>query len=502
MLTSIKLRMAVYVVATVTVVLLVLGILDYRNKSDAMHRQLTKQAELAATRMAISLPGFIWNFDTASIEKTMEAELEAPVVSRVAVQIEQGDTITREKDLSDNQSVNPDVIIKTMDLMFADGGEQKKVGTLIVGFNDSEILVALNSTVHQIIIQLVLLDVILVSMIVFLVSHSVVNKISAITSAVAALAAGGGDLTRRLDTSRGDEIAALAHQVNQLLAGLSQLIGSVKETSTDLSQIASKTQSDISLVLERFSDQKGEVDMVATASTELASATQNVAQNAGRASEYASQANEQADAGQEIVRTAADVIRHLSGEIENVSEVIRALEAEGASIGTVSDVIQGIAEQTNLLALNAAIEAARAGEQGRGFAVVADEVRTLAQRTRDSTNEINQMISRLQASTAEAVAVMHKSTSYTQRSVEQIEKVGESIGEVVGMVLEIARMNSEIAQASGEQSQVIDELNRNLVHIKESADAASELIGKTARASDAVGQEAGKLSALMKEFRV
>lgn len=508
MFVSLKSRIAVYVAALVSAVLLTLGLINYNSIETTLERQLDVKAQHIVGRLGLSLPTFIWNFDTASIEKTLEAELAADELNQLQVVVQGKPMVIRSKESDGRYSNNPiaaDLTYKevTADLKYTeDNGNQQTVGTLIIKVNNKSIKQALSSALWQQAIQLVILDLVIVTLIIFLVSSFVVNEIEKITQAVSELAAGGGDLTRRLDTRSGNEIAHLAEQVNQLLAGLGQIISQVNHSSETLKTQAVASQQDIKHIQNNFDVQKREVDMVASASTELASSTSNVAENALRAADYANQANTQASHGQDIVKTAADVIRHLSSEIANVGAVIQNLEKEGVSIGAVSDVIQGIAEQTNLLALNAAIEAARAGEQGRGFAVVADEVRTLAQRTRDSTNEINQMIGRLQASTTQAVGVMQKSTEFTAKSVDEISKVGESISSVVTMVMDISQMNSEIAQASGEQSHVIEELNKNLVHIKEAVDASSQTIGRTAQASTENLHQAEKLAKIMHKFKI
>jgi methyl-accepting chemotaxis protein len=248
-------------------------------------------------------------------------------------------------------------------------------------------------------------------------------------------------------------------------------------------------------------EQQSQTDQLATAMNEMAATVQEVARHALDAAGAASKANDESAKGRQVVNDAVNTIDALSEAIARAAEAIQRVEADSDRIGTVLDVIRGIADQTNLLALNAAIEAARAGEQGRGFAVVADEVRTLAGRTQDSTQEIQAMIESLQTGSKEAVNLMEQSREQAQSGVEQTAKAGDALSAIADEVGRINDMNTQIASAAEEQSAVAEEINLNVVTINQVGDESAQGAEQTARASEDLASLATELQQMVGKFK-
>ncbi|MDH5191956.1 MAG: methyl-accepting chemotaxis protein [Gammaproteobacteria bacterium] len=261
-----------------------------------------------------------------------------------------------------------------------------------------------------------------------------------------------------------------------------------------------------SLLMEQTSQgiqqQHGDIDQVATAMNEMMATVQEIAKSAASAAEAAHEADVEADKGKIVVTEAMGAMSALSDRIDSTSSAVASLAADTDAIGSVLDVIRGIAEQTNLLALNAAIEAARAGEQGRGFAVVADEVRTLASRTQESTQEIQSMIERLQDGASNAVTAMGKGKEQTVKSEELVENAVESLAMIAASVAMINTMNAQIASAAEEQGAVAEDINRNIVNISQVANQASESVHAMSTSSEELGQMSLKLSQLISRYNV
>lgn len=308
------------------------------------------------------------------------------------------------------------------------------------------------------------------------------------------------DLTVKTTITSKDEIGMVASSLQNMMDRFRDIISDVRHTSTQLQHYASTLSNTTELTREGITVQTRETDQVATASTEMTHAIEEVSRNAQQAATAASDANRETQDGSEVLARAIQSINSLAERINRASEVINRVETDSASIGSVLDVIRGIAEQTNLLALNAAIEAARAGEQGRGFAVVADEVRSLAQRTQESTQEIQDMIERLQTGAQAAVKSMSEGTSEMQQTVEQTEKAGESLTVIARAVETINDMNNQIASATEEQMAVSQEISQNVVKISDVAKSSEHSMEEVDRASTELMEAANRLAAMVNEF--
>jgi len=333
-------------------------------------------------------------------------------------------------------------------------------------------------------------------------SAAICGRIKQTVHAMQDIAEGDGDLTNKLDESGRDEIAGLARAFNTFVAKMSVLLKTVSEVGNDIAASSSQMSATAERTNQGIAEQQSETDQTATAITEMVQTAQEIARNAAGAAESAHAADTEAQNGQGVVKSTVDSIQLLANEVDQAAGVIDQLEADSEDIGKVIDVIKGIAEQTNLLALNAAIEAARAGEQGRGFAVVADEVRTLASRTQESTEEIMQIIERVQGGARKAVKAMEIGRSQTVTSVEQAVKAGESLAAITQAVSTINDMNTQIAHAAGQQSEVAEEVDKSVVSIARIGHESMENAQQTSDSSANLASNASQLESLLSQFKL
>ncbi len=333
-------------------------------------------------------------------------------------------------------------------------------------------------------------------------SSKITRPLRDVAEALADISAGEGDLTRRLSVSTGDEVGLVATGFNNFADKIQHLVVDLKKSIQELSrsteqmnQVVKKTNADVQR-------QRHETTQTAAAVHEMAATAQEVASNAGGAASAADQADHATSDGQKEVEATISALQQLYQDVNRSSEVISRLDDDADKIGSVVNVIKEIADQTNLLALNAAIEAARAGEYGRGFSVVADEVRTLANRTQESTQEIQMMIERLPTGAREAVSVMETSRSQGETTVERAAKASESLGVITASVSTINNMNMQIASAAEEQTAVADEISSSVQQIADIAEHSAKNADNLEATTNEMSRLEKRLQSLVGHFKV
>lgn len=316
------------------------------------------------------------------------------------------------------------------------------------------------------------------------------------------IAAGEGDLTRRLKVESNDEFGTLATAFNRFVERIHGSIRDVASATEQVNEVAHRVLTASNSSMQNSDEQASRTNSVAAAINELGAAAQEIARNAADASQQASGASHQAEDGRKVVEQNIQAMKQLSNNISASCTQIEALNEQTVGIGQILDVIKGISEQTNLLALNAAIEAARAGEAGRGFAVVADEVRSLAHRTQSSAQEIHGMIEKLQVGARDSVSTMTESQRQSESSVGIANQAGERLGSVTQSIGEIDAMNQSVATATEEQTSVIESLNMDITEINTLNQEGVENLQSTLRACGDLEQQAARLKQLVGSFRI
>ncbi|KXF82017.1 methyl-accepting chemotaxis protein [Enterovibrio coralii] len=311
-----------------------------------------------------------------------------------------------------------------------------------------------------------------------------------------------GDMTKRIEVKEHNEFGQLADHINTLASNLQGILRQLRDAAEDQAQVAAQNQSTTQTAKSQLNEQRQQTTAVAAAMTEMEHSVQDVASSAQQTMDKVMEVSDAAAKGREIMTRNISTTHQLSTRLDESVAVVSSLQEMTSNIETILDVISNIADQTNLLALNAAIEAARAGEQGRGFAVVADEVRVLAKRTSDSTSEIEEMISKLQTQSREAVSVMEECVDEMSNSVTQASDANSAMEEIEAIIMMISDMSSQIAQAAAEQRTTSADIARNVEHISFIADSSYNAMQDVASASDRLDEQAVTQNDLVHRFTV
>jgi len=511
---SINSKLILWFIVVVTLVLSLFGAWNYIELKRQLNQDLLNEINTVSTRMAQSLPDPIWNFSQNAILQIVGAELGFEPIRSIMVWSSSDNGNSKETLIKgEGRDENGKIIEfhepprefsfkKEAPLIYKSEHNDKAIGRIEIYVDDAKVQAALRQDLLKQVLQIAILDIILVLFQLSILKKIIGRPLKEVSYAVKDIAMGEGDLRRRLNIKSKDELGELSGYFNRFLICMHGMVANILSCADDLSKTSDSSAALTERTKEDLDKQKGELSSLAIAVTQMASSAQEVAKSAEQAADFTKNAYAESVNGKEVVDKTVASIHSLAREVQSTAAAIHELEAHSDQIGTILDVIRGIAEQTNLLALNAAIEAARAGEQGRGFAVVADEVRTLAQRTQQSTEEIQGMITQLQSGAKKAVAVMEQGRKQATASVEQAIQAGGSLEKISNSVSRIADMATHIATAAEEQGKVTAEIDRNIITITGVINGTVEITHQTATGAEKLQELAQRLLHLVGAFKV
>ena len=504
---SISKRLNLIFVSIVTVVLIASGALNYYTAKSDLDQRLQEQSTALSTRLKLSVPALLWNFDEKQIDKTLEAEMVEADILGILVRTK--DSVASGRLRTADGKIQPAAKdaklpepFQRFALEFIDNGTAKTVGQIEFSVSTERRDAALQSLIVKLAMQIIVLNILLVVTLSISLRTLVFRPLGSISHALQQIASGEADLTKRLDVGERNEIGEVAHWFNTFVGRLQEIVSHIIESTNGLAQAEKTMSQGIEQSAQRANEQSEIITSMAAAMEEMTVGISHVSDQSTEVHTVSEQSGTLARGGGAAVNELIDEMRRIADSVNRSSETIEALGKESEKISSVVKVIKDIADQTNLLALNAAIEAARAGEQGRGFAVVADEVRKLAERTTKSTGEISGIIGVVQGGIHEAVNRMHSGVSAVangraraDEAGSTIEKLNDSSGKVIASV-------SDISMAIAEQSSASTEIARRVEAIAQLAEESNIAMNRTAESARTVKTLVGTMQSAVGGFTV
>ncbi len=501
-------RLALMFVVIVTLVLSASGGISYYQAVKDKNQQVESALSSVAARLQISLPTIMWNLDQDLLIKTLTSEANSDLMHFLVANDESGKVMGGAVRAADGRilaaSAMPESAgpVRKIEIHYDNAGKPARVGTVTVAVSTATLDATLQKNLYWLIGQIVALDIIIIVALSAGIAAVVVRPLENIKNALKDIAEGEANLTKRLTEIKGNEFGEVAHWFNVFIARLQEVFRRISENSVQLGRAAEDTSNISERANSGVLQQKELTDAMAESVRRVTQNVAEVSKNAEIGSDASAAADTEAQKSRQVIDESIHSIQGLATQINAAAGVVQQLADDTNRIDGILSVIADIADQTNLLALNAAIEAARAGEQGRGFAVVADEVRKLAERTTHSTHEIREMVVRIKEGSRRAVEAMDAGKSSSDIGVNYANQAQSAIEGIMASITRISQMNAHISKAASEQDSAVSAIADNINDVVGNAKQTAEVSRQTSQASEGLESLAEQLHQLVVQFKV